>query len=109
MNSKIVEAVKARAGNYCETCGKAAQESMALHHRKLKSRGGKDSVANLIRIHHKCHNLGTKSIHMNPSSASLNGWMVGSHEEPCEVPFLRPDGTKVLLNEDGTITELERE
>jgi hypothetical protein len=46
---------------------------------------------------------------MNPSTASINGWMVASHEEPSEVAFLRPDGSKVLLNEDGTITELERE
>lgn len=109
MNSKIVETVKARAGDYCEICGKSALDSMAMHHRKLKSRGGKDSVSNLIRIHHKCHNLGNKSIHMNPMDAESKGWMVSSWQEPCDVAFTQPDGTKVLLNEDGTVTMLERQ
>lgn len=108
MNSGIIEAVKLRAGDYCEVCGKAALASMAMHHRKLKSRGGKDSISNVIRIHHKCHNLGNKSIHMNPTDAESKGWMVSSWQEPCETPFKRPDGSMVLLNEDGTITEMER-
>jgi hypothetical protein len=49
VDKKVVEIVEQRAGNYCEACGGLAQESMALHHRKLKSRGGKDTPANLIR------------------------------------------------------------
>ena len=106
MDQKVVEIVKARAGDYCETCGTSAQVSMALHHRKLKSRGGQDSPANLIRIHHKCHNLDTKSIHMNPSMAEQKGWMVGSWQDPTEAPFTRPDGSVVLLLDDGSVVEL---
>jgi hypothetical protein len=103
MDKKIVEIVQQRAGDYCEACGKPAQESMALHHRKLKSRGGKDSPANLMRVHHKCHNLGTDSIHLNPAWAEDKGFMVPSWHEPEEWPITLPDGNFALLLDDGTI------
>lgn len=103
LKQEIVKLVEERAGNYCETCGGSALESMALHHRKLKSRGGKDSVANLIRVHHSCHNLGTDSIHANPSMATDKGWMVSSWADPETEPMLRPDGSWVLLRNDGSV------
>ena len=103
MDKKIVSIVEKRAGDYCEVCGGAALPSMALHHRKLKSRGGKDTPSNLIRIHHGCHNLRTDSIHQNPEKASQKGWMVGSWQRPHEVPFVRPDGSIVLLQDNGEV------
>jgi len=103
VDQKIVALVEARAGYYCETCGGPALESMALHHRKLKSRGGKDSVSNLIRVHHECHNLGTNSIHKNPSIATDKGWMVSSWADPEAEPFLQPDGKWVILKNDGSV------
>lgn len=103
MDQKIVALVEARAGHYCETCGRPALDSMALHHRKLKSRGGKDSVSNLIRIHHECHNLDTDSIHKNPSIATDKGWMVSSWADPETEPFLQPDGNWVILKDDGSM------
>jgi HNH endonuclease len=108
VKQEIIDMVKERAKGYCEVCGKPEQASMALHHRKLKSRGGKDEVSNLIRICHKCHNLGTKSIHMNPMDAENKGWMVGSWQDPEEAEFLRPDGTKVFLLNNGSIKQIER-
>jgi hypothetical protein len=51
MDKKVVKIVQDRAGNYCEVCGSSALPSMALHHRKLKSRGGQDTPSNLIQIH----------------------------------------------------------
>ena len=106
MDKKLVAIVQKRAGDYCEACGGAADESMALHHRKLKSRGGKDTASNLISVHHKCHNLGTKSIHLNPEWAERNGYMVASWQEPEETPMILPDGTFTLLLDDGTIKKL---
>jgi hypothetical protein len=107
MDKKLVEIVQQRAGDYCEVCGAAAQESMALHHRKLKSRGGKDTAGNLIWVHHKCHNLGTDSIHLNPEWAEQHGYMVPSWQNPQEVPISLPSGGYALLLDDGTKKILE--
>lgn len=98
---QTVELVIARAAGYCEVCGLPGSESMALHHRKLKSRGGKDTAANLIWIHHACHNLGTDSIHLNPAKAEQKGYMVGSWADPEETPIALPDGNFALLFDDG--------
>jgi hypothetical protein len=100
INKKIVEVVLQRAGGYCEMCGKVLND-YALHHRKLKSRGGQDSVCNLMVLHHECHNLGTYSIHMTPGSSTKAGYMVSSWAEPENVPVLQPDGTKVFFKENG--------
>ena len=105
MDKKIAEAVIARANGYCEVCGLPCHDG-ALHHRKLKSRGGKDTISNLIYVHHGCHNLNTDSIHLNPETATDNGWMVESWKEPHERPMLLPDGAWALLKNDGTITRL---
>lgn len=103
MNKKVVNIVEERAGKWCEVCGECAHPNMALHHRKLRSRGGQDTPSNLIRIHHGCHNLRSDSIHLNPEKASQKGWMVGSWQDPTEVPFTRPDGSIVLLKDDGSV------
>ena len=102
MDKKVVKIVEDRAGNYCEVCGSVALPSMALHHRKLKSRGGKDTPSNLIKIHHGCHNLNTDSIHLNPAKAEAKGWLCPSWREPNEHPFVKPDGTIILLQNDGS-------
>jgi hypothetical protein len=107
INAKIVALVEQRAKGYCEVCGKPEHATMALHHRKLKSRGGKDSAANLIRVHHSCHNMSTGSIHANPAWAEDQGYMVASWQEPHEVPMRTPDGGIVLLQNEGTIITLE--
>lgn len=103
----IVDLVIQRAGGYCEKCGRPASESMALHHRKLRSRGGKDSVSNLIYVHHGCHNLNSDSIHSQPSYATDKGWMVSSWDDPATSPMVLPDGRLVILGENGKITEIK--
>ena len=107
IDKKIVTLVEQRAQGYCEACGKPEQTTMALHHRKLKSRGGKDSVSNLMRVHHSCHNMSTGSIHANPQWAEDKGYMVASWQEPHEVPMHTAEGAIVLLQNDGTIITLE--
>lgn len=108
MKAEIAEAVLERAGNYCEKCGKVGQD-LALHHRKLKSQGGQDAVENLIAVHHECHNMGTKAIHMNPKESIENGWIVPSWAEPAEYPLILPDGSRVLLTPEGSYTSTEGE
>ena len=108
ISKAVVKIVEERAGWYCEVCGLPASESMALHHRKLRSRGGRDTPANLIRVHHGCHNLNTDSIHLNPEKSENKGWIVPGWKEPHEHPFFRPDGSIVLLQDDGSVKTLQK-
>jgi hypothetical protein len=107
MDKNVVKIVQERANGYCEVCGRAAGESMALHHRKLKSRGGKDTPANLISIHHGCHNMKTESVHLNPEWAERNGYMTPSWQSPTEHPINLCNAGFALLLDDGTIKQLE--
>jgi 5-methylcytosine-specific restriction endonuclease McrA len=67
LDKVIREQVWQRSKGYCEMCGISMdKQDFAIHHRKLKSRGGKDTMSNLIAVHHGCHNLRTDSIHLNP-------------------------------------------
>jgi hypothetical protein len=94
--------VYARSKGYCEKCGGQLPFSWALHHRKLKSRGGKDEVENLVALHHECHNLATDSVHNNPNKATEVGLMVSSWSNPAECPVTLPDGSSVILTALGT-------
>lgn len=106
MNKKVAEIVLNRAGFYCEKCGRVGSD-FALHHRKLRSRGGQDTPSNLIAVHHGCHNLDTDSIHNNPKLAEVKGWMVPSWADPADFPMTLPDGRIVRLNEDGNYDRIE--
>lgn len=72
-----------------------------MHHRKLKSRGGKDEITNVVALHHHCHNLGTESVHLNPDEATRLGFMVPTGYEPATVPLLLADTHYVLLTDNG--------
>lgn len=102
IKKEIAETVLTRSRGFCERC-QSPSHDLALHHRKLKSRGGKDEVSNLVAICHKCHNLGTRSIHLNPKEATEKGWMVSAWGDPKTTPILMMDGSKVILKDDGTI------
>jgi hypothetical protein len=106
MKQAIVDIVLERANNHCEMCGSGG-DNFALHHRKLKSQGGKDEPCNLIAVHHKCHNLGTNSIHLNPKRSIENGWIVPSWAEPSGFPLRMADGSKVLLDNEGSYTTMK--
>ena len=94
--------VFARCQGFCEKCGQRLGESWALHHRKLRSRGGINAVENFLALHHKCHNLDTDSVHANPKAATLSGHMVSSWQNPAECPVTLPDGSNVILTVEGT-------
>lgn len=100
--------VYARCKGYCEKCGRQLPDSWALHHRKLRSRGGKDEVCNFVALHHSCHNMATDSVHFNPTDAQNKGLMVASWENPLACPLTLPDGSIVTLTEKGTYNFLER-
>lgn len=82
-------------------------ESWAIHHRKLRSRGGQDTYSNLVALHHECHNTGTDSVHLNPSASNRAGLMVATWQDSNEVPLILPSGAIVLLTDDGSYHYLE--
>ena len=103
--ASIRDAVWNRCRGYCEKCGKGLPyDGWALHHRKLRSQGGKDEISNFLALHHKCHNLGTNSVHLNPTEAIEKGYIVPSWAEPLESLVMLRDGSSVILNEEGTYT-----
>ena len=81
-------------------CGGLAEH---WHHRQLRSQGGEHVVVNGIGICHDCHDY----IHGHPSESYDNGWLVHGWDDPADEPVLRR-GRWVLLHEDGTTTEVEK-
>ena len=102
------EQVFARSKGYCEKCGLPLQEGWALHHRKLRKHGGLDEVGNLLALHHECHNLGGRSVHMRPKDAYESGHLVKSFDDPKVTPVTLSDGSRVILLPTGEYFYLER-
>ena len=103
MDTKLRELVFNRSKGYCERCAIPIHlDNFALHHRKLKSRGGKDTADNLVALHHHCHNLGTDSVHLNPGEATRRGLMVASWDDPANIPVTLDDESQVILSPNGT-------
>ena len=94
-------AVWLRCNGYCERCGIPLAADWALHHRKLRSQGGKDEITNLVALHHHCHNLGTDSVHLNVKAAKEQGFIVPSWADPAVVPLILADNALVLLTPAG--------
>ena len=76
---RAYEAVAERAGGRCEGCGERAASQM--HHRQFRSRGGKDTPANLVHLCLWCH----ATAH---SAEPPQGWAVHSWDDPAEELFL---------------------
>lgn len=103
---KLRQQVLARCNGYCESCGATLPDNFALHHRKLRSQGGKDVLSNLLALHHECHNLGRPSAHLDVAWATERGLLVPSWSESVSHPLTLPNGAKVLLDDNGGMTLL---
>lgn len=96
---EIAQIVVDRADGMCEImsretgCNGRAEQ---LHHRQLRSQGGKHDVENMIHICEPCHHWA----HMHPAVAYTKGWIVKSTKNPSSVPIERR-GKLVLLTEHG--------
>lgn len=108
MNRQVREALFERCLGYCEKCGKPLGTDWAVHHRKLRSQGGRDSLDNLLALHHACHNLGTDAVHLNPAHSMERGYIVPRHAEPQMWELTLPNGNVVCLSPEGNY-ELIRE
>ena len=106
--AKIAALVDARDGEACVRCGDRGVE-FSRHHRKLRSRRGKDVASNLILLCGSgttgCHGWA----HSNVEEATRACYIVASWHVPAEVPVLmrrlgvRPWTTHVwcLLDDAG--------
>lgn len=110
MNKELRLQLWWRSEGYCEKCGTGLnQRAFAAHHRKLRSQGGQDEITNLVALCHFCHNLGTKSIHLNPAMSYKTGWMVHNWQDPEAVLICTDEGLIVGLNQDGTKTNYKEQ
>lgn len=82
IDPQLRQQVRDRALGCCELCAQPLGAIFQCHHRKLRSRGGQDSVCNLVALHGKCHNR----VHGHPAWATEQGFMVASTDDPATIP-----------------------
>lgn len=101
VDPKLRRAVYDRAGGCCDRCGRLLPPAgFEAHHRKLRSRGGQDSAANLLALCPGCHAW----CHNHPGEATLAGFIVPSYTDPARVPVYRHLAAWVLPRVDGWTT-----
>lgn len=93
-----------RSGGLCEAqvSTQCTGRGEHVHHRKLRSRGGGDGVANLAHLCHHCHDW----VHAYPKEATRSGWMVSSWSDPALARLWRY-GRWVRLSDDGGMEPVE--
>ncbi|WP_345264656.1 HNH endonuclease signature motif containing protein [Nocardioides nanhaiensis] len=86
MDADLRTSIFVRAGGCCDRCGRGMDpDAWECHHRKLRSRGGEDSFANLVALCSTCHGWA----HANPAEATDRGLIVPSWADPGTVPVWR--------------------
>ena len=69
---KVRAEVYSRSGGWCEIRAKDCRGNVAhLHHRLMRSQGGKHTADNLAATCHSCHVF----IHANPAISYQRGWL----------------------------------
>lgn len=99
IDPKLRLTVYERAGGKCECCGDMLKLSgYECHHRKLRSRGGQDSVSNLACLCRLCH----RRLHGRIKFAEENGFIVSQFDDPAAVPMLVNLSEPFFLVPDGS-------
>lgn len=80
--ASVRRAVHARSGGCCEVCGGRAEH---IHHRRLRSQGGRHELVNLLDVCFACH----AAIHANPERSYALGLLVHGWCDPADVPVVR--------------------
>jgi hypothetical protein len=94
--------VRERAAGRCELCTDPLGASWEAHHRKLRSRGGQDSICNLVALCHGCH----RRCHGHVAWAEEHGFIVASYDDPATVPLALHLDRWVLLAPSGDYRDL---
>ena len=101
--AKVSKLIETRSGGLCEGCG--VREASEKHHRKFKSRGGKNELVNALHLcgwgnHTGCHG----EAHTDPER-TVDGWSVNSWDDPRSKPVLYR-GRWVFLLPDGGVADV---
>lgn len=103
---RVRDIVIEREDHCCIRCGQWA-EGGSLHHRRLRSAGGKHTVENLVLIHGSgvtgCHGW----CHANPLDALAEGLIVRGYHDPAERPVKVYGHGWVYLSADGRYVPAE--
>lgn len=101
MDPGLRHQVYARAGGRCDCCGTPLPgDGWHAHHRRLRSRGGADSLENLVALlpgHHEW-------AHAHPAAATALGLMVPSWADPAAVPVRRGERWYLPTGRTWTLT-----
>jgi predicted restriction endonuclease len=93
-----------RANGRCESCDQPLGALWEAHHRKLRSRGGQDSICNLLALcagNEGCH----RKWHARVRVATEHGFIVSAYADPASVPVLLRMQRRVWLSVDGRYLE----
>lgn len=104
----VVLDVHEREKGLCAVCGlPVGREAGHLHHRQPRGMGGGSgkahALSNIVLLHATCH---LTHVELKRANAYQNGWLVQHWKTPSETPFRYMLNRTVLLNDDGTITEI---
>lgn len=100
MDKALRALVLVRAGHTCDICGiPLSLDDWECHHRRLRSQGGKDDAANLLALHHSCH----QRAHNNREWARERGFIVHRDTEPAQRPVWRHGTAWQLPTSDGWV------
>ena len=102
LNAKSRLRLHDRQNGMCPWCGHNLNpDDMAAHHRLLRSHGGTWDLANIVGLHHGCHNLQPGSVHQEPRRAYRLGFMIRTRLlTPAQIPIYARD-QQVWLLADG--------
>lgn len=98
IDANLRQLVHRRASGRCECCADPLTAGWECHHRKLRSRGGQDSAANLVALCRLCH----RRVHGRPAWARETGFMVESWDDPATVLVAVGCAVWVRLTPDGS-------
>ena len=101
--ARVARQIEERSGGICEGCGNAP--ATEKHHRKFKSRGGKDTVDNGLDLCGWGNHTGCHGEAHSGAAAVVEGWSVNSWDDPRHRPVLYR-GRFVFLLPDGGIEDM---
>lgn len=108
ISREAYRAVATRSGGICERC--MVEVAIHMHHRKFRSRGGMDTVSNIVHLCQTCHLWA----HSEGIEATDNGWAIATGGNPEGLAihvgeswfFLQESGRRIRCTSVEAVTAL---